>query len=77
VLLETTASPAGPPPASIGNQTDRSVPSELLDLAFSDLHRDVVTLGSFVGWAVFGALPHLASKAAIVQAFVAVSWPPH
>ena len=59
-LSETAASPAGPPPASIGDQMDRSVPSDLLDADFTNQDGHVVTLGSFAGKAVF-LVPFLTS----------------
>jgi cytochrome oxidase Cu insertion factor (SCO1/SenC/PrrC family) len=59
-LSETAASPAGPPPASIGDQMDRSVPSDLLDTGLTNQDAQEVTLSSFAGKAVL-LVPFLTS----------------
>jgi cytochrome oxidase Cu insertion factor (SCO1/SenC/PrrC family) len=60
VGLSSVASSAGPPPASIGDQMDRAVPSALLSASFTSQNGQPVTLASFAGRAVF-LVPFLTS----------------
>lgn len=59
-LEATEAGSIGPPPASIGDQMDRALPSALLGLPFSDQDGRRTTLNEFAGKAVL-LVPFLTS----------------